>query len=630
MELWQLLEISPTEDETIIKRAYAKKLKLFHPEDDPDGYQKLREAYDSAIRYAKAVKNNSMKQDYFSDDGNILEFSNNDIPINNSIFINMNEDGSITDNNENNSSGSGSNSNSNSNCCIASSISEFIEEVNNIYKNYFSRIELKNWEVLMNFDVMWDINDKENLNIEMLNFLMEHHQLPQNVWKLLDSYFNWTGNEEDLSMYYAEEFIHYIYSLIHLKKDLNYACFKSVENIDYDKFFENRENAYLASVNEHWEDAASYIKEAKQIYDKEADILYIEILKDKATDHYEEALIKCNELLALFPDYADALYERGKIHFHNKLYEKALKDCLQAEILGIKTINLYQLIAISSHEQKDYYMEKEYYSKVLIAEPEDDRVKNKIIIADKKIRQGLLRELIKHAMNKEKLLQYRNFKHETKRFNKEYNIKSVTFGSRPVIFIGTIFWVGLILCIILNSVSSNTNIDTKTSISENEYLYGNFELDKVPNDINVSDIKFSNIIPLDRVALQTTEYSEPLITPIYRILMLGNFRNKIYILAINKDLENNYKLNEELHYSGDIKTSDNYEIDLPTNEELTLKLNDTTRKKLVSDRYLSIDNISENTDEGSFSETPAIFLTIGGFIVFVIAVIRGFQGGNKK
>jgi curved DNA-binding protein CbpA len=39
---WEILELAPTEDERSIKRAYAKKLKAVHPEDDPEGFKPLR------------------------------------------------------------------------------------------------------------------------------------------------------------------------------------------------------------------------------------------------------------------------------------------------------------------------------------------------------------------------------------------------------------------------------------------------------------------------------------------------------------------------------------------------------------------------------------------------------------
>ena len=53
MNMWEILGIAPSPDIKAIKRAYAAKLKLTHPQDDPVAFQKLRQAYDWALREAK-------------------------------------------------------------------------------------------------------------------------------------------------------------------------------------------------------------------------------------------------------------------------------------------------------------------------------------------------------------------------------------------------------------------------------------------------------------------------------------------------------------------------------------------------------------------------------------------------
>jgi len=53
MNYWDILGVEPTVDLKVIKKAYASKLRLYHPEDDPKGFQMLREAYDNALKEAK-------------------------------------------------------------------------------------------------------------------------------------------------------------------------------------------------------------------------------------------------------------------------------------------------------------------------------------------------------------------------------------------------------------------------------------------------------------------------------------------------------------------------------------------------------------------------------------------------
>ncbi len=50
MNPWQILGIEPTTDKRAIKRAYASKLKIHKPELDPEGYQRLRAAFDTVIK----------------------------------------------------------------------------------------------------------------------------------------------------------------------------------------------------------------------------------------------------------------------------------------------------------------------------------------------------------------------------------------------------------------------------------------------------------------------------------------------------------------------------------------------------------------------------------------------------
>lgn len=47
---WQELELAPTLDRKAVKKAYAKKLKMTSPEKDPEGFKRLRSAYEQVLK----------------------------------------------------------------------------------------------------------------------------------------------------------------------------------------------------------------------------------------------------------------------------------------------------------------------------------------------------------------------------------------------------------------------------------------------------------------------------------------------------------------------------------------------------------------------------------------------------
>lgn len=54
MNFWSILGIQPTNNLKDIKRAYAKQSKVYHPEDDPENFQRLQKAYQEALAWQKS------------------------------------------------------------------------------------------------------------------------------------------------------------------------------------------------------------------------------------------------------------------------------------------------------------------------------------------------------------------------------------------------------------------------------------------------------------------------------------------------------------------------------------------------------------------------------------------------
>ena len=53
-DIWAILGIEPTKDQGLIREAYLAALPKHNPEDDPEGFMKLRAAYESAISEARS------------------------------------------------------------------------------------------------------------------------------------------------------------------------------------------------------------------------------------------------------------------------------------------------------------------------------------------------------------------------------------------------------------------------------------------------------------------------------------------------------------------------------------------------------------------------------------------------
>lgn len=63
MNVWTILGIRASTDEREIKRAYAARLKTTRPEDDPQAFQALRDAYEAALQLARYANEHGYQAD---------------------------------------------------------------------------------------------------------------------------------------------------------------------------------------------------------------------------------------------------------------------------------------------------------------------------------------------------------------------------------------------------------------------------------------------------------------------------------------------------------------------------------------------------------------------------------------
>ena len=62
-DIWELLGIEPTDDKKIIRRAYAEQSRLHHPEEEPEYFTALNQAYKAALDHGIRLKNTENMSD---------------------------------------------------------------------------------------------------------------------------------------------------------------------------------------------------------------------------------------------------------------------------------------------------------------------------------------------------------------------------------------------------------------------------------------------------------------------------------------------------------------------------------------------------------------------------------------
>lgn len=381
MNFWRILDINPTDNVSEVKKAYAKKLKLHHPEDDPEGYQELREAYDGALKYIKSKMVEKTIESSIPEKVN--EVSSKEEELESEVKPLPHVDFSAYYNEV---------------PSFQKSVEEFIDKVKILYNDFFSRINTEKWIEILNSEVMWYMGDKKLLSDNMIEFLMGKHYLPQNVWKLLYDNFNWKEQKEYLYENYPKEFVEYLFKQIEDNNGLRYCYFKKIEGVPYETFLDYREKAFEALSNGKFEYAEECISNANNIYAEDPDVLILQARcyvnrgdVDKALDIYEKLIQNDdNDVCARFYK-AKLLHDMGEM-------EKVLNECKVIESIGFDNLD-FKLFAANCHM---YFKEAKKAKELLVQLKGVVRLQAEVEALLKQVNLELVRDLRKsHKKNKE-------------------------------------------------------------------------------------------------------------------------------------------------------------------------------------------------------------------------------------
>lgn len=183
--IFHILGIDETKDEAAIKSAYLKKLKTTNPEDNAEGFKKLREAYEAAVSYARQPEPEKLSGDQEKTD-----------------------------------------------------IQLWIDRIDAIYQDITLRWRPQPWKELLSDPICEDLDTSLQAREALLAYLMDHIYLPHEILKQIDDTFQIVSDLDTLTEKFPKDFLNYLVHYITNEEFINYTLFQITdrEHMDADGY----------------------------------------------------------------------------------------------------------------------------------------------------------------------------------------------------------------------------------------------------------------------------------------------------------------------------------------------------------------------------------------------------------
>lgn len=178
---FSVLEIEKTKDKEVIRDAYRKLLVKTNPEDDPEGFKRLRAAYETANAYADRQEEEEKEKPQ-------------------------------------------------------TEVEKWMERVEDVYASLHKRLDPECWKELLNDNVCMALDTGEEARDAILAFLSEHYRIKTDIWRLLDRTFQIQEDKSELCEKFHPNFIEFILNQCMSRDDFPYEWFQGDDRADYDTF----------------------------------------------------------------------------------------------------------------------------------------------------------------------------------------------------------------------------------------------------------------------------------------------------------------------------------------------------------------------------------------------------------
>lgn len=305
MTCWNFLELTPTVDTRAIKRSYARKLKQYHPEDDAEGFKKLRQAYEEALVQSRYLSQNTQTNDTEEPTDSITQ-NENDIeqsPSNDAPEDEPKDKPGIN---------------------VEEVAKALMDKLVAVYTDFDKRSDTQAWKAIFDDDSLWNLEVKQHMFFWLFDFISQHPFVPAHIYSLMKQHFYWHENHQILAKNFDEQRVDKALKTIEQSawglsfEDIVFPQEMDINTIE--QYFSQRAYLDYLVYNNEQDKALALLEEmnCSQIRDPELNRLLINLsLKNQRTD---DALNLCNKAISETPQNIDAYLNQTKILFRQKKY----------------------------------------------------------------------------------------------------------------------------------------------------------------------------------------------------------------------------------------------------------------------------------------------------------------------
>ncbi len=318
-EAFDVLAIAATKDESLIKQAYRMKLMVTNPEDNPEGFKRLRQAYETACKYAAQTEEETKPEEE-----------------------------------DNTPSG------------------QWISKADGIYNSISRRRDLKEWQQLFEDDIVQSLEGEEECRRKLLAYLMSHFYFPAEIWRFFDEKLRIQEDNVRLKEIFPADFINFVIRKCSGESDIDFELFEGADDAPYDRYIQCYMRSWQALDENNTELAMQLIDESEKlgIFHPVMEVVRAEAYVKQG--NVTQAVQELGEVYKKYPDDLTVAYNYANICWNNNLKDKAAEVYIRIKEKSDKHYMANLCLAEWYFERKDYENAKSCAEEVMAIGSSDD------------------------------------------------------------------------------------------------------------------------------------------------------------------------------------------------------------------------------------------------------------------